>query len=256
MINKNHNKSFASVISFIAFFAGLFIGAFATNIQTEQLQAKLDETVKDLEKERLKKRSIWPSGADNFFKIPSFKSPQEETNTYATAKDVDNKNNATNDPTAGTADKNQPSVSLNFGNLEQTNSTLKENMPSKEVLKDALKLASIQAREKFVNTTQLDSKQQNDLDEVSKKMSTELADYLASKKDLFKKFQDSENPPRMREFIDIMMDVGEIYQNADDDLQGILTEEQLQKANMENLDIMTLLSPDVSLSLIDEFKKE
>ncbi len=117
---------------------------------------------------------------------------------------------------------------------------------------DTWKLRSTQARAALVDAADLDPEQEEALDALVGRMNQDLEALVEDTLDAW----GDRGRIEPREVVDFGVALGTIYQDADDELRQVLTEEQYASALEADFDVFTQIDPEVILPLVERVARE
>jgi hypothetical protein len=134
---------------------------------------------------------------------------------------------------------------------------LSETAPNSEERKKMLETASAtwrlratQARAAFVQKAGLNDDQQAGLQKTVDHMNEAVKAALQQAMEHI----DFEKPLERRDLVDLGVTMGGVYQDIDDELRQVLTEEQVAQLNQSDFDIFSQVDPDVVMPLLMKFE--
>lgn len=121
-----------------------------------------------------------------------------------------------------------------------------ERKKAVETLTSAWRLRSAQAKASFFEAAEVTEEQQKALEPVLAEMNAAVKTVVdeALAKGAFK------GEPQPRDFVELGVQLGEVYLDSDEDVRGVLTPEQLSKGYDTGFDIFTQISPETMTPLL------
>jgi hypothetical protein len=224
-------RNATAVVGIVALVTGLLIGSSQGGAETRRLRAELEETKATLEKELKKEESRLPMAQLNEFLRSSRTASREETAVEASAAPaVESSPGTAPDGVAEGTPVDEP----------------KTPREAIDMMASTWRLRGSAARAAFVETAKLTKDQQESLNHVVEKMNDAVRTVFQNTMQDF----DFSREPQARDMVDLGVALGEVYQDVDDELRKVLSEEQLEQALDAEFDIFTQIDPDVAMPFL------
>src|SRR5262245_23976166 len=223
------------VAALVTFVVGFVIGGYAPRSELERVRGELVRAREQLENSRGDPRT-WAAGLGQMLQAGVVANPQRS---------------ASRDDVAGTAAPRAAAPDLRVGAEEEDDEESKSGVadggaahtPDPERFKHMREAALVRAAQfhaRYVEAAGLDEAATAKLDEVIRDMND---DFAREAQRAVRRFDTPGATPRTRDFVDIMLVLGQAYQRADDRLQGLTSPAAREAADRTGFDLTTQVDP-------------
>lgn len=227
-----------------ALLLGFLVGAWTSRLSYRGLQKELDEVRTELEEAKKRQRQFTNPVALGLQKLleqrdrPSF----PRTTTPPPLPEVTPfPPQAKSDATPASAGHQGP----DNGELDQD-----KQREMLETAADTWRLRQTQVRAAFLEAADLDDKQRASLDRLVDRLNQDVRELVGEAVEKW----NFDEPPRTRDAVDFGVALGSVYQEIDDELRQVLTEEQMAAGREVNFDIFTQIDPDLFMPFVTKME--